>query len=200
MSTHRKPKANTLDAELVALSLKDPEAFYYIMERYETKLLRYIQRFSNISRESAEDILQEAFIKMYRHLHNYDPTLSFSTWAYRIVHNETIDYLRKKARSNTLSLDHNESGEMDTTPLLNILKSETDIVKEVSRKEQTKKVHQILQKLPLKYREVLILHYLEDKDYQDISAILKKPIGTVGTLLRRGKEQFKHYAQTFHLF
>lgn len=189
------------DTELVAMSLKDPESFYHIMERYESKLLRYIQRFGNTGLESAEDILQEAFIKMYRHLHDFDTSLSFSTWAYRIVHNETVDYFRKKNRHTTISLDNAINNEEDDgVSLLNILRSETDLVDQATIQERKEKVREILQKLPSKYREVMILHYMEDKDYAEISGIIQKPAGTVATLLHRAKKQFKHYAQSFHLY
>ena len=67
------------DAKLVALSLEDPEHFGALMDRYEKKLARYIKRLSGFDQLSVEDVLQEAFIKIYQNLNNFDPDLSFSS-------------------------------------------------------------------------------------------------------------------------
>ena len=85
------------DQELVVQALFDPEAFSQIIERYQDKLLRYIMRISNVSVQDAEDILQETFIKAYSNLNDYDHSLQFSSWIYRIAHNQTISSYRKRS-------------------------------------------------------------------------------------------------------
>ena len=83
------------DEELVKLALQKQEHFVYLINRYQHKLLRYIKRISNFSVEETEDILQEVFIKVYRNLEGFDQSLKFSSWIYRIAHNQTISHFRK---------------------------------------------------------------------------------------------------------
>lgn len=174
------------DEKLIEASPYDQNAFAEIVNRYEKPLLRYLFRFSNFKKECAEDILQEAFLKMYRNLYSFDPSLKFSSWAYRITHNEAINYLRK--RKEAISIDFKpEEGEA----LIDVLSSEVDLPKEFSKKETSQKIRSALKNLPPDYQEVLVLKYFEDKSYDEISDILKKPSGTIATLLNRAKEQLK---------
>lgn len=183
MTTEMQPS----DEQLAVESLKDQNKFAILVERYEQKLLRYIKRLTGHYNDQSEDILQEVFIKIYRNLNNFDASLKFSSWAYRITHNESINHIRKKKETTPIETDDTE-----TANLINILESDTDIQKEASQKELAAKIRKVIYKLPKKYRDVIILYYLEDKDYQEISDILKKPKATVGTLLARAKSKFKH--------
>lgn len=188
MSDHREKT----DAQLAVLALEDQEAFVPLVERYEAKLLRYVRRLTGLDMESTEDVIQEVFIKIYRNLNSFDPDLSFSSWAYRIAHNEAVNYLRKHRNKETISI---ESEDDEMVSLLDVLEADVDVMDDVARKELQQKVRAVLMKLPTKYRDVLILRFLEDKDYKEIGDILRKPEGTVGTLLNRAKEQFKRTAK-----
>lgn len=172
------------DAELIRLTLEDQQNFLYVVKRYERKLLSYVMRISNVSREEAEDILQDVFIKIYTNLNDFDQTLKFSSWAYRITHNQVISHYRQhKAHAQDLHLDHDL--------LLNALITDAGIDQHLDQKYLRERIHQVLDRLDFKYREVLILKFLEEKNYQEISDIIKKPMGTVGTLINRAKKQFK---------
>src|SRR3989344_5631628 len=93
------------DDELVSLSLNDQEYFLCIVKNYSAKLTRYIARISNFSLEEKQDILQETFIKVYKNLNAFDSSLKFSSWIYRIAHNETISHFRQlKSRPQIVSL------------------------------------------------------------------------------------------------
>lgn len=177
------------DTALVTAALQDSEQFGALIDRYEQKLMRYIIRLTRVSVQCAEDILQNAFIKMYRNLNNFDAAFTFSSWAYRISHNEAISYVRKNKK--VVSVD---AADDDDLTLLEKLASDIDIASETASAETTAKVRKALDALPLQYREVLVLRYLEDKDYTEIGDILKKPIGTVGTLINRAKTHFKKIA------
>jgi len=173
------------DEELVLLTLKDQEYFTYLVRRYEDKLIRYILRISGLRKEDAEDLLQDIFIKVYQNLNGFDTSLKFSSWIYRITHNEVISNHRKlKARPVGVSYD-------DDPILINKLVSNTDFVKEIDRKYDAKVIQKVLAKMDEKYREVLILRFLEEKDYNEMSDILQRPVGTVGAMVNRGKKQFK---------
>jgi len=176
---------NKTDEELVVLVLNDQDYFLYLMERYERKLLRYIRRISNASVEESEDVLQEVFIKVYQNLNNFDLSLKFSSWIYRITRNQVIsNYRKSKTRPQVVVLDQNSS-------FLENLASDLDLDREIDLKDFHDKIHHILGKLEIKYREVLVLKFLEEKDYKEISDILQKPMGTVGSLINRAKKQFK---------
>ena len=184
------------DAEIVKLTLRDQEMFLHLMQRYEGKLSRYIRRFAYVDTQTVEDILQEVFIKIYKNLNDFDLDLSFSSWAYRITHNEAINYLKKLDRQKSIPL---ESDDEDVVSLISILESDVDIVKELSKKELQKKVQEVLSMLSPDFREILILKFLEEKEYKEISDILKKPMGTVATLINRAKAQFKQIAERNNL-
>lgn len=180
------------DAHLVALALENPDAFAPLVERYEQRLARYVRRFTGLNRECTEDVIQEVFLKIYRNLNDFDSDLQFSSWAYRIAHNEAVNYLRKNRNKATVPLEQDDD---DVGSLIEVLEADVDVVDDASRRELQRTVREVLWGLPTKYREVLVLRFLEEKDYNEISDILKKPQGTVGTLLNRAKEQFRKAAR-----
>lgn len=173
------------DEQLVIETLKDPETYAFLVERYEEKLIRYILRISSGSREDAEDTLQDVFLSAYKNLNDFDPDLKFSSWIYRIAHNKVISHFRRiTARPKTTTYEGD-------TQLLNILASEEDIAKNLEKKHTAEQVREIIEQLDPRYKEVLVLKFLEEKDYKEISDILQKPMGTVATLINRAKKQFK---------
>ena len=183
---------NKTDSELVKLALLNQDVFLYLIQRYEQKLFRYIQRFAGLSKECAEDALQESFIKIYQNLNSFDSDLSFSSWVYRITHNETVTYLRKSKKIQTVPIEIDGD---DEGSLIDVLQSDVDIEKEVTKNDISNQVRNAIDMLSPKYREILVLRYLEDMSYEEISDVLKMPVGTVGTLVNRAKAQFKQIAE-----
>lgn len=173
------------DSELVALSLRDSRYFYCLMKRYEEKLLSYVHRFSGLPEEDAKDIIQESFINIYQHLNDYDSKLKFSSWLYRIVHNQTINFIKKNKLSLKIDLTDQDDDFVDW------LVADTNIEKETLASHFNDYLTTILEKLKPEYKEILVLKFFEDKDYSEISDILQKPMGTVATLISRAKIQFK---------
>lgn len=174
---------NLSDEELVKLTLENQDNFLYLIKRYQDKLARYIRRMSGLNAEDTEDILQDVFIKIYQNINNFDNDLKFSSWVYRITHNEVIDnHRRRRARPQGITYDSEN--------ILNNIISDVDISREIDQKYLKVNLNKVLDKLDLKYREVLILKFLEEKEYKEISDILKKPMGTVATLISRAKKQF----------
>ena len=173
------------DEELVKLALQKQEHFVYLINRYQHKLLRYIKRISNFSVEETEDILQEVFIKVYRNLEGFDQSLKFSSWIYRIAHNQTISHFRKsRAGPNLVNPQTAEK-------LFKKLAQPTDIEKEIGLNYLAVRAQKAISQLDLKYRQALVLRFLEEKSYQEISDILKKPAGTIATLINRGWQKLK---------
>lgn len=173
------------DEELVSLSLAGKDSFAELIVRYQDKLTRYIRRISNCSSQDIEDILQEVFIKVYQNLNNFDPSLKFSSWIYRITHNEVISWFRKhNVRPQGHAVEASEE-------VFERLVSDTDIAADLDTKYLRDHLVSALSKIDQKYREVLVLQYFEDKSYQEISDILKRPMGTVATLVSRAKRKLK---------
>ncbi len=171
------------DEELVAHTLSDPNRYEYIMARYEPKLMRYVLRLAAFSKEEADDVLQETFIKTYQNLNEYDRSFKFSSWIYRIAHNEAVNALRKMNRlPRTI-----ESKEQEL--IMERLAGSLDLEHELDNKLHREQLLKALEKLDGKYRDVLVLKFLEEKSYEEISDILKKPVGTVGTLINRARKQ-----------
>ncbi len=177
------------DEELVEkIRSEDSELFAEIIERYQQKLYRYLRYLTNRPSE-AEDILQDVFIKAYRNLLDFNTKKKFSAWIYRIAHNEGVNFIKKLNRRKEISLQG--SGKIDFIPD----GSSSPLLDAQVRKEIKEKVKECLDELETKYREPLILYYLEDKNYREISDILRTCTNTVGTLILRGKRILKVICQ-----
>jgi RNA polymerase sigma-70 factor (ECF subfamily) len=168
----------------VQAALQNAEDFADLMDRYEKALIVYIKRISSADQDDAEDILQDVFIKTYRYLNSFDQDLKFSSWIYRIAHNEAISWHRKNKNIQTLSSE-------DSAAVFEKLASDLNLKERIDQKLTSEKIRQLVDKLDDKYRNVLILKFLEDKDYTEISDILKIPGGTVATLINRAKKKLK---------
>jgi RNA polymerase sigma-70 factor (ECF subfamily) len=177
------------DEELARRSLQDKEYFYFLIKRYEKKLLRYIHRLSDLSGPDSEDILQDIFIKTYCHLNGFNPKQKFSSWIYRVARNETISFYRRNKSLTQESVV--KIGSADIENLAGILNDEDEPFRSLRSIEKTAELGELLKQLPRKYREVLVLRYLEEKKYDEISDILRKSPGTVATLINRAKSRFE---------
>ncbi|MCA9365445.1 RNA polymerase sigma factor [Candidatus Kaiserbacteria bacterium] len=179
-----KPSVDMTDEEIIKMVLREPAFFGHIIERYESKMRRYIRRLGVREPEDQDDVLQEIFMKVYKNINGFDVQLSFSSWLYRIAHNESISWYRKKSvrPEGHLVFDSEEILEFQETMLDS---SEVSHDKQLNAQE----VSRALESLDQKYRDVLVLRYFEHKEYEEISDILKIPIGSVGTLIHRGKNQ-----------
>ena len=180
------------DALLVKKTLESSDQFGSIIEKYQEPLKRYVRRIARPSPDDLDILLQDIFIKAYENLNDFDQELAFSSWIYRIAHNEAIDFLRKKKRFGA-SLDDTTNDD-DNVTLAETISADIDIAGDIDKDYVKKNIEAVLDDLEPKYRSVLILKFLEEKDYNDISDILKKPPGTVATLIHRAKKEFKRLA------
>lgn len=167
--------------EQVALRVQngDAEAFGVLMTRYEPKLMRYARKFL-LDPDDAADIVQDVFLKAYENIQSFDVSRRFSPWVYRIAHNEYVNDLKKRSsRKTTFTID------FDTLfPTL----AATDTADSAALERDTKEtLERFLKEVDPKYREPLVLYYLEEMDYRAIADILHIPVSTVGVHLMRGK-------------
>jgi len=173
---------NKTDEEVILyIQSKDKEAYFIIVDRYQEKLARYV---NSIIRDEAKtsDIVQETFIKAFINLRSFDNKKKFSSWIYRIAHNEALNIIKKYYKEVSFKEDFDiESGE--------------NIVDNFEKKEISLKVEKCISKMSLIYSEPLILYMLEDKSYEEISDILRIPMGTVATRISRAKILIKNICQ-----
>lgn len=178
--------------DIVKAQHGDMDAFTKIVEQTSPSIMRYIMRISSFRDEQAEEILQEVFIKAWRYINEYDDSFAFSSWIYRIAHNTTISEFRKsKSRGEDKKVNW-EPEEVEAVA------SGLNLEKEMNQKQTKEIVQHILSFLQEKEKEVLILRFLEQKTYDEISDILQIPVNTVATNLSRGKKKFletlsRHY-------
>jgi len=159
----------------------DKEMYREVIRRYEDKLSRYLSKFSN-NKDDIEDILQIVFIKVYKNLYGFDINKKFSSWIYRIAHNEAVNHL-KKVKGIRIALDDVE---------YKLIDEKADIKKETDNMFLKKDIENVISSMNVKYRDPLVLFFFEDMTYEEISDVLRIPKNTVGTLIMRGKKLIKN--------
>lgn len=173
------------DAELVEMIVGGAtDRFGVVMNRYEAKLLRYVVYL--IHDESlAQDIVQETFIKTYRNLRAYNSKYKFSSWIYRIAHNETMSLVRTQRHvAENVDIETVEGSS-----------SESTVIREIDQAILSGNVQACLDTLDPKYREVLMLQYYENMQYSEIADVLHVPPSTVGVWALRGKAMLKELCE-----
>jgi RNA polymerase sigma-70 factor (ECF subfamily) len=177
------------DEELVQKTQQDIDAFGEIIDRYEQKLFRYIARISHFSQEETEELLQEIFVKAWQNLKDFDGTQKFSSWVYRIAHNHTIsEYRKQTSRGSDKRIEWDDE-------LLGNLPDNIDLPRNTNNTLNKTEIGHILDSLPEKFKTPLILRFLEEKSYEEISDILRVPLGTAATLVSRAKKEFANNAK-----
>ena len=177
------------DQELVNKTIQNKQAFAAIVHRYEAPLLRYISRLGCKDASAAQDLLQEIFVKTFVHLNDYDPSLQFSSWIYRIAHNEIVSYFRKeKSRPIVLT-------KVEDFFLFENIVDDVDFTDHKSQRHTAQAIKEAVGQLEPRYREIIVLKFFEEKSYEEISDILQIPQGTVATLISRAKKKIKNYLE-----
>ena len=179
------------DAALVRQYLAGTErAFAVLVVRYQSRLLNFVARTIG-DRDRAEDLVQEAFIRVARHLHRFDDTKKFSTWIYTIASNLAKNELRNRARS-PLVLFQALTGHRDEDedrPLEFEDKSDTPDA-ELDKREMRAVIDAAVARLPKHHREVFVLRELEGRPYEEIAEITRTNLGTVKSRLNRARTAF----------
>lgn len=181
------------DLEIIRKSLEQVDFFSCLYERYEARLLRYVKRMGAMTDEEAQDVLQEAFINIWKNLHAFDQSLKLSSWLYRIVHNQAISCLRRKK-----SFGKDQRAAFDEGLLVHISDSDQDEDSPEALEEKDQHARELLDQLPLPYKEVMVLKFLEEMSYEEISDVLKIPEGTVAARINRAKKALRKLSPRPH--
>jgi RNA polymerase sigma-70 factor (ECF subfamily) len=167
----------------------EKRAFDELVERYQTRLLNFVYRTTG-DRERAEDLVQETFIRVYRHLHRFDQSKKFSTWVYTIASNLAKNELRNRSR-NPLVLFQTikKNWDADQRPLE--WEDNTYRPDDLYRKRHLRQmVESAVQELPEHHRAVFVLREMEGKTYEEIAEITGCNLGTVKSRLNRARNNF----------
>ncbi|MDQ5981844.1 MAG: hypothetical protein QG570_602 [Patescibacteria group bacterium] len=170
------------DSDIIKIvRTKDKEAYAEIIKRYQEKLMRYASYILG-NEQMGADAVQEGFLNAYINLNRFDTEKKFSSWIYRIVHNEAINMLSKQKKHISMNYEIEKDSGLDI---------EDDFIKN----EITNRTYHCLDQMPIMYKGPLSLFYLEEKSYEEISDILRIPVGTVGTRINRAKGLMKKICQ-----
>lgn len=155
------------------------ERYGELIDRYQGKLLRYARRFL-VDSDDAEDIVQDVFIKAYQNIQGFDASRRFSPWIYRIAHNEFVNEIKRRHSRGIVPV-------FDFDAMFpHLLAPDTADSAAVERDLRTA-LEAHLSELDPKYREPLVLYYLEEMSYAEISDIMQIPVSTVGVRLARAR-------------
>ena len=164
----------------------DEQAYVELVNRFRNRLMSFIYRYVN-DMEQAEDIVQDALLKLYTHKHYYKNIAKFSTWIYTIAANLAKTELRKKKSRKVTYLSQMGPEERDYE--LPAVEPDTD---ELAQSEYIeKKIQAAIQKLPLHFRTVTILRDIQELSYEEISKIVDVPLGTVKSRINRARIQLQ---------
>jgi RNA polymerase sigma-70 factor, ECF subfamily len=178
------------DSAVVSAFLAGEErAFQELVERYQTRLLNFIFRTIG-DRERAEDLVQEVFIRVYRHIHRFDRSKKFSTWVYTIASNLAKNELRNRSR-NPLVLFQTMKGTWEDNDRPLQFEDTTARPDDLYRKRHLRElVEETVAQLPEHHRQVFVLRELEGKSYEEIAEITDCNLGTVKSRLNRARNAF----------
>jgi RNA polymerase sigma-70 factor (ECF subfamily) len=155
------------------------------MQRYKDSIFFMVLKMVN-NKDDAMDITVTTFAKAFENLEKYRPDYAFSTWLFRIATNGSIDFIRKKKIATT-SIDSMgyDGGEDKVFEIKSdVLNPEEHSIK----KQQTEQLKEVIDKLPARYKTLIVLRYFDELSYEEIAEQLDLPLGTVKAQLFRGRD------------
>jgi len=172
---------NATDEELAILTLRDSRRFDVLVERYTDKIVRYVARVIG-QKHDAEDVTQEVFLKAFVNIASFNAKLKFSSWLYRIAHNESVNFIKKHYRHKKVVFDE---------AVLYETSSEKTIFDKLAAEDDVRLVRRALARLAPRDRELLELAFWEEKSYLEIADILKMSVNSVGPSIHRAKNKMR---------
>ena len=185
--------ANLPDADVVQLAQQGREAAYReLVRRYERPVFSLVYRMVR-DRETAEDLAQDAFIKVLNHIDKYSPEFKFSSWLFKIANNVAIDHLRRR-RLDTISMDgspHAASAAEIEATAFDVAARQESALDELEARELGTAIERAIARLRPEYRNCIMLRHVEGRSYEEIAATLDLPLGTVKTYIHRARHELR---------
>lgn len=181
------------DPELVARAAGGSEAAYReLLGRYQRPVFSLAYRMLR-DREQAEDVAQEAFVRVFNHIDRYDPRYKFSSWIFKITNNLAIDALRKRQPA-TVSLDgspHATTEEGVRASRIDLASPDASPEEELEARELGTEIEAAIGALRPDYRTAIVLRHVEGRAYEEIAEIMEVPLGTVKTYIHRARAELR---------
>ena len=187
----RRADLRTLDDNALVTNYLDDVslAFDVLVERYQTRLLNFVYRTVG-DRERAEDLVQEVFVRVHRHLARFDRSKKFSTWIYTIASNLAKNELRNRARNPLVYFQSMTSTWEDEDRPLEFEDTAARPDDAFERRHLRELVDAAVRRLPVHHRQVFVLRELEGRSYEEIAEMTKCNLGTVKSRLNRARSAF----------
>jgi RNA polymerase sigma-70 factor (ECF subfamily) len=167
----------------------ETRSFDVLVERYQTRLLNFVYRIVG-DRERAEDLVQEVYVRVYRHLARFDRSKKFSTWIYTIASNLAKNELRNRSRNPLVLFTSMTKGWEDEERPLEF-EDPSSRPDDLFRKRHVRElVESSVAQLPMHHREVFMLREIEGRSYEEIAEITHCNLGTVKSRLNRARNSF----------
>ena len=175
-----------LDDPVIIAKVQAGEHHFFdcIITRYEKRIFAYVMRFINDAEET-HDVVQIVFMKALKHIDSFDQEKKFSSWLYRIAHNEAMNWFARSKHKRTISFDDVHQSK----DLLDMADATGTALDEWFHIELHDVLHDAVAQLPKQYADVIRMKYFEDRSYKEISDAVGKPVSSVGTLIRRAKKR-----------
>jgi RNA polymerase sigma-70 factor (ECF subfamily) len=181
------------DADVVRLAQEGRDlAFRELVRRYERPVFSLVYRMVR-DRETAEDLAQDAFIKVLNHIDRYSPEFKFSSWIFKIANNVAIDHLQRR-RLDTISMDgspHATSAAEVEASRFDIAADEENALDELAARELGSAIEVAIGRLRPEYRSCIMLRHVEGRSYEEIASTLDLPLGTVKTYIHRARHELR---------
>ena len=187
----RKLDSRVEDSALIRSAIAGNDlAYKKLMQKYHDAIFNFIFKMVR-DRQQVEDLTQEAFIKAFSSLKNFNDEYAFSTWLYKIATNNSIDFIRRR-KLQMYSIDKPIESK-DSDYMFELPDESYEADKELISGQKTRLLNEAIAKLPEKYRKVIRLRHVEERSYEEIAASLKLPIGTVKAHIFRAREMlYRH--------
>lgn len=181
------------DESLLAEYLAGKAAsFELLVRRHAQELHQFVLRFTRSS-QAAEDVVQEAFLQVHTSAGSFDTSKRFKPWLFTIAANKARDYLRAKNRKREVPIDATvDAGEDGSQRFVDLMQDDTEAPHEhLSFEERRRLVKNVVEDMPSRLSEVLILAYYHRFPYKEIAEIIDVPLGTVKSRLHAAVAEFK---------
>lgn len=177
------------DGDLIARAVAgEADCFEELVKRYNRPIASFIFRMVG-NRETALDLSQEVFIKVYGSLERYKPEFKFSTWIYKIASNTAIDHLRKSSVNTSPLYLVSDDEEFELPIPAKGLSPE----RALERRERAAQIEEVVSQLPPRYRELIVLRHVSELGYEEIAEVTGLPLGTVKNRIFRAREAMRKH-------